>query len=1000
MKKNLVLLCFFLACAVVYAQETFPTNGVRDDKPELYALTNATIVVKPGLVIEKGTLVVRKGVIEAAGASVAVPKGAVVYDMNGKWIYPSFIDPDSDYGMPEVKASGRPSEDDEDEDGGPQLDSKKKGAYGWNQALNPEVNAFALFTANKERAEELRKSGFGAVLTHKHDGIARGTSAFVLLGDERENATILRDKVAAHYSFDKGTSTQDYPGSLMGAIALLRQTYLDAAWYKRSADRREYNLTLEAWNATQNLPQIFDAEDKLSVLRADKVGDEFGVQYIIRGSGDEYQRLPEIKAAGAKLIIPVNFPLPYDVEDPFDALNVSLAQMKHWELAPSNPALLAQAGIPFAFTCAKLKKKEDFLSNIRTAIQRGLSKDKALEALTLQPAMMLGLGDKIGSLEKGRTANFLVTSGDVFDKNTILYENWVDGSRYTITYSAMADLRGTYDLALGIPERYTLLIDGTPSEVKTRVAHGRDTIPAFVTRVDRSVTLRFSADTSADADDFRLSGWINGPEWTGRGQRPNGSWMSWTARLITPYVDKTEKDTTNEPVVTGILTYPNVEYGWERLPTAEKTLIKNATVWTCEAEGKQENTDVLIDNGKIASIGKGLSAAGAVVIDATGKHVTPGIIDEHSHIAISRGVNEWTQAVTSEVRIGDVLNSDDVNIYRQLAGGVTTSQLLHGSANPIGGQAQLIKLRWGHAPEELKFEGADPFIKFALGENVKQSNWGDKNVIRFPQSRMGVEQVFMDAFTRAREYEQSTKRGEAPRRDLKLDALVEILNSKRFITCHSYVQSEITMLMRVAEQFGFRVNTFTHILEGYKVADKMQKHGAGGSTFSDWWAYKYEVIDAIPYNGAIMHRAGIVTAFNSDDAEMARRLNQEAAKAVKYGNVSEEEALQFVTINPAKLLHIDGRTGSLKTGKDADVVVWSDNPLSVYAHVEQTFVDGIRYFDITLDRRNREAIERERERLTKKMIDAKSKGGKTQKPVRKKEHNYHCEDIGEEHSGE
>ena len=416
---------------------------------------------------------------------------------------------------------------------------------------------------------------------------------------------------------------------------------------------------------------------------------------------------------------------------------------------------------------------------------------------------------------------------------------------------------------------------------------------------------------------------------------------------------------------------------------------------------------MLIENGKIKAIGKNLSAGSSKVIDATGKHLTPGIIDEHSHIAISNGVNEGTQAVTSEVRIGDVLDSEDINLYRQLAGGVTTTHLLHGSANPIGGQTQLIKIRWGQTPEQLKFAGWEGFIKFALGENVKQSNWGDYNTIRFPQTRMGVEQVYIDAFTRAKEYEKdwNTYNGAKnksgltqPRKDLELDALVEILHDKRHITCHSYVQSEINMLMHVADTMGFKINTFTHILEGYKVADKMAKRGIAGSTFADWWAYKMEVWDAIPYNGKIMHDAGVLVAFNSDDAEMARRLNQEAGKAVKYGKVSEEEAFKFVTLNPAKMLHIENKVGSVKVGKDADLVLWSDNPLSIYAKAEKTFVDGVKYWDIDNDAQKQKELKVEEARLIQKMIDSKNGGSKTQRPSYVKPSLNTCDTIEENYS--
>jgi imidazolonepropionase-like amidohydrolase len=315
---------------------------------------------------------------------------------------------------------------------------------------------------------------------------------------------------------------------------------------------------------------------------------------------------------------------------------------------------------------------------------------------------------------------------------------------------------------------------------------------------------------------------------------------------------------------------------------------------------------VLIKNGKIVKVGKSLSEEGARVIDGTGKHVTAGIIDEHSHIAAA-SINEGGQSVTSEVRIADNLNPEDINIYRQLSGGVTTSHILHGSANTIGGQTQLIKLRWGANADDLMFKGWDPFIKFALGENVKRS-WNLSNP-RFPDTRMGVEQVLTDAFTRARDYE---KQGPGKRIDLELEALVEILNHKRFITCHSYVQSEINAMMKVADKFGFTVNTFTHILEGYKVADKMKAHGANASTFSDWWNYKMEVVDAIPQNAFLMQKNGVNVAINSDDAEMARHLNHEAAKSIKYAGMSEEDALKMVTLNPAKMLHVADRVGSIK----------------------------------------------------------------------------------------
>jgi imidazolonepropionase-like amidohydrolase len=449
------------------------------------------------------------------------------------------------------------------------------------------------------------------------------------------------------------------------------------------------------------------------------------------------------------------------------------------------------------------------------------------------------------------------------------------------------------------------------------------------------------------------------------------------------------------------LTYPNKAYGFSTRPVSQNTLFKNATVWTNEAEGILKTTDVLVIDGKIAEVGNIESNQNYVTIDATGKHLTTGIVDEHSHLGAS-SINEGGQNSSAEVSIEDVIEPDDIGLYRDLTGGVTTIQILHGSANPIGGRSAIIKLKWGETIDNLLIQGSDPFIKFALGENVKQSNWSSFS--RFPQTRMGVEQVFVDYFQRAKEYSKEwsnfnslSKRQKSkikrPRYDIEMEVLSEILDGKRFISCHSYVQSEINMLIKVAERFGFRINTFTHILEGYKVADKMADHGVGGSTFSDWWAYKNEVKDAIPYNGAIMHNAGVTVAFNSDDGEMSRRLNQEAAKAVKYGGVSEEEAWKFVTLNPAKLLHLDDRIGSIKVGKDADLVLWTDHPMSIYSQAEITMIEGVVYYDSNKISDQIAEIDKEKRTLIGQMLIEKQNGSATQAPPSGIKREFHCETL-------
>lgn len=410
--------------------------------------------------------------------------------------------------------------------------------------------------------------------------------------------------------------------------------------------------------------------------------------------------------------------------------------------------------------------------------------------------------------------------------------------------------------------------------------------------------------------------------------------------------------------------------------SAATVLVRNATVWTQGPAGRLEGADLLVVDGKIAGVGRGLSApSGARVVDGSGKHVTPGLIDCHSHTAIRGGVNEGSNNVTAEVRVEDVLEPDDIHLYRELAGGLTAANLLHGSANSIGGQNAVIKLRWRSTRDKLLLPGAPPGVKFALGENPKRSNFrAPGGPPRYPNTRMGVIDSIRERFLAARDYRRrhdayaalsakEKERHEPPRRDLQLEAIGEILTGRRFIHSHCYRQDEILALIRLAEEFGIRIRTFQHVLEGYKVADEMAAHGVGGSTFSDWWAYKLEAYDATPWNGALMRDRGVLVSFNSDSDELARRLNLEAAKAVKYGAVPEIDALAFVTSNPAKQLGIDRRTGSLEDGKDADFVVWSGHPLSVYTVAEQTWVDGVLEFDRAADVASREAADRERAAL-------------------------------------
>jgi imidazolonepropionase-like amidohydrolase len=768
----------------------------------------------------------------------------------------------------------------------------------------------------------------------------------------------------------KGRSADAHPVSQFGYISLLRQLNYDAEWYKQLPAGYFHDDGLEAYSENSSLPQIFEVSDKLEMLRVDKTGAEFGIKYIIKGAGDEYQTLTEIKKAAIPLIIPVNFPDPPNVKDPYDAMSVSYSALKHYEMAPSNLAWLSGEGLTFAITSANLRRRTDFLANLKKAVKKGLPEKEALKALTFTPANMIGAADLVGALKKNMVANILVTSGNIFSDDCIIYENWVQGIPYRFVDMRYNDARGTYSLKTDTAE-YKLVISGKIEKPDVKITIDSVTIKgASFAREKDLVAISFERSKMK----FRLTGYFTGKDMTGRGQSDDGRWFEWKA-LYKSSIDDTKKDIVKKDPDTeiGRIIHPFIAYGWSDPPVREDVLFKNATVWTNEKEGKMLNADVLVKNGKIASVGTNFRSEGARIIDASGMHLTPGLIDEHSHIGIKGGVNESSQAVSSEVRVSDIINPEDPSIYRQLAGGVTTSHILHGSANPVGGQSAIIKNRWGLPAEDLIVENQVGFLKHALGENVKHQ------VNRYPKSRMGTEQIIRDAYQRAVDYNNQWKKWNAlkpaervgkvpPRRDLEMDAIVDVLEKRSFIACHTYVQSEGAMIMNLAKDFGIKVNTLIHFNEGYKIADQINEHGSAASVFSDWWDYKYEVYEGITYNAALLHNQGVLTCLHSDDAEMGRRLNQEAGKIIKYGGLTETEALKLITLNPAKILHLDDRIGSIKAGKDADLVLWTDNPLSVYARAFRTMIDGTFYFDEEKDAEMKKQIDSERNRIIGKIL--------------------------------
>ena len=830
------------------------------------AFINATIVVSPQQTITRGTLLIEGGKVTAVGNGVAIPPDARVHDLQGKVIHPGFLDP--------YVVESRVTGSEKTWEGKPQLPERVHDELRLADTLDLKSDAF----------DTLRGMGFVGVGLVPERGIARGQAALYHTGrsERPERDNLWRPDLASVVVFEPlgwgKLDNENYPLSLQGNIAFVRQLFLDSAWYDRHQDSPD-PVELEASKASLKAVRdgqrtlYSEATSALDVLRLTELWDELGIpRRAMVLSGQEWQVLEWLKSRpGQSYILPVAFPKTPTTGPGRTRDSWSLEELRAWHAAPGNPAWLVAHGLPFSLTTHRLKSLDDWNARLQDAFAAGLTHSQAMAALTTEPARLLGVSDRLGTLNPGMSASFVIRDGQPFDGRSEVEEVWIEGRRQA---------------------RYETLVKGQKEEEAKPVK----------------------------------------------------------AR---PFIAKTDYASPPQSLPAETLAPPAV-------------LVSNATVWTQVPGEGPRVADLLARGGKIVAVGSDLDApAGAHVIDGTGLHLTPGIIDAHSHTAIEGDVNEPGKNVTAMCAIKDVINPFDHEIYLQLASGVTAANLLHGSANAIGGQSVTVKWRLGARPDGMVFAGAPEGIKFALGENPKQSNWGDTHAQRYPQSRLGVNELVRGSFASAKNYRKQKEAGLDPEPDLALEALLEVLDGKRLIHCHSYRLDEILAMLRLAEEEGFKVAVFQHVLEGYKVADELAAHGAGASTFADWWAYKVEVEDAIPGNAALMAERGVLSSINSDSGDLARRLNTEAGKSVRYGGMSEPEALALITRNPALQLGVGDRVGTLAAGKDADFVLWSAPPLSQEAVCLQTWIDGKRYY-LQADEAGRvQRAQAERERLAR-----------------------------------
>ena len=870
------------------------------------AITGVQIVPGDGRVIEKGTILIDKGRIVDFGEDVAVPAYAEVVDATGHVAYPGFIDAHGHLGMPDKQRTEKERRRVEDESPDPKEGPLPETRAANRRGIRPEARADVLYAPTPGELQKHRQAGFTTALVAPSEGILAGASVIVNLSDAPIRRAILATGAAQHAGFVTG-EPGDYPGSLLGIIAQFRQVMSDARWYvearkyaarhPRTARRPPFDRALDALKPvfTGQVPLVFEADTEDEIRRALDLAEEFNVNVVISGAGEAWRLVDRLKAGRVPLIVSLKFP-----EEP------EYGSKGHREKKQDKP--------PTTQPAKDARDTEE--------------KERVYEPLKLRRERRRLWEERVANVVRLHEAGieFAVSTAE-FDRPLELFDNL-----------RMVIERGLpEDAAVAALTRLPAALFGLNKQLGV-IAAGR---PANLTILDGPL-----GDKEAKARWVVVDGckFDLGPD-----NAPKG--------------DSSEAQENEASATTDQASEQDAGPDWQceieadRIPktrTGGNVLIRGATVIPVTAE-TMTGASILVTDGRIAAIGPEVTAAeGVAVIDADGLYVIPGIIDAHAHLS-AHSTTESTMAVGAEVRIRDTLCRRSVSVYRALAGGATTALVLHGSGNPIGGQSQVIKLKYGRPVAEMIVQDAPPTIKFALGENVTQANSRDWRRQRFPDTRMGVEATLRRAFAAARHYaaEWADYRARLAagedlpplRKDFRLEALAEILAGKRYVHCHCYRADEILRLLAVAEDFGFRIGCLHHVLEGYRVAPEIARHGCGASTFADLWGYKLEAFNAIPHNAAFMTRHGICTSINSDSASRIRYLQTEAAKCIKWGGLDEKQALRLITVNPARQLGIDHRVGSIEVGKDADLAIFNGHPLNAFSKCVMTLIEGEVFFE-------------------------------------------------------